>query len=183
MIPKILYHGTSAIRYELGIMQQGLRGDIDRHLLVDNNHLGYVFLCDDPRDAAFYALLTCAFDDTVPKWKKLNDITGKGVILGVRTSNFKHDIEVDPERLECENDYKKDGLWEIAQKYYFNGNWYRMKGSIPRYKMFAYGEVPFHKQDAVTMQLIKTSVEQRTFEERMNLFFTALKNGKEATAK
>ena len=59
-IPKVLFHGTTKLRYEVGIphngaltsiKNEGLRSDVPPHMKVDLEHLGWVYLCGSIEDA------------------------------------------------------------------------------------------------------------------------------------
>lgn len=161
MIPKILYHGTSRGRYEVGIKQQGLCGDMPRYMAVDYSHFGYIFLTDSVNDAAFYSLLTLEFDNQIPKFKIINEIVGnQGIILFINTSNLE-DIEPDPERERMVKFYERWGVLEEVRQMGLCANWYRVLGHIPTKYIHPYKDVPYNKQHPIFLKIMKETVKNR----------------------
>jgi hypothetical protein len=171
-LPKTMYHGTTLARWEIGIKYEGLKGDMPRHLKVDNKHKGHVYLCDNIQDSAFYALLTYAFDMHTNN-KILNQVAPTSLIIAVRTSQIRHLIEPDPEQEEVRAEYKKQlhaNAFNFSQKMYMNGKWYRIKDNIPTKYLTAYKMIPTDAQDPFTMKLVKAMADDKMIEEKLRNF-------------
>lgn len=164
MIPKILYHGTTKSRWQLGIKQRGLKANMPTHLEFDKQHMGYTYFAENLQDACYYALLTFAMDNNTQNAKRFNSVLPFGIVIAIRTSNLKG-IEKDPEWDLLKQDYIKDGEWEMAQKISMRGMWYRYKGDIPTKYIMPLVDVPVFKQYPQIMQALQGGADYRMAEE------------------
>ena len=155
-LPNVLFHGTTRARWELGIKQNGLRGDLPRHLVVDYNHYGYVFLTSSKEEAILYAIQTYFFDEQVPSYNKINSVCMEGVIVGVKTSHIRKQIEIDPEHEMSDFFNKALGIEDMLKKIGWYGDWYRYKGNIPQSQIFSNGIVPInHPQNEWVIKIFR----------------------------
>jgi len=154
-LPKILYHGTTLLRWNLGIRANGLKGDMPTHMKFDEGHKGYSYFSSNIHDAAFYSLYTLEMDNLVPEMKKLNTIANSGVVLTIKTSNIRDGFEEDPEYYEYKEKYSRYGYWDIAQKTFMIGNWFRFKGNISSKNFVGTKDVPMSIQQPIVQELAK----------------------------
>lgn len=155
--PHILYHGTTILRWALGIDKEGLRGDMPRQFLVDERHKGYVFLTGSLNEAAFYSLMTLQIDNELPIVGKMQGTiptTNSGTILAVRTSSLQG-VEVDPEGVEQKLYFAQQGLTQECERMGFMHDWYRYNGNIPRKLVMPYKAVPASKQSPELLKFFK----------------------------
>lgn len=138
----MLWHGTTRARWELGIKQNGLRGDIPRHLVVDYSRFGYVFLTSSKQEACMYAIQTYFFDEQIESYKLINSVSMTGVVVGVKTSNLRKNLEADPEHRQQINYYKSKGILEEMEKIGWIGDWYMYYGNIAPSQIFGHAIVP-----------------------------------------
>ena len=160
-IPKVLYHGTTALRYAMMKFAGKMDSHMQKYYLHDNEIDGYLFFTDSITEAALFGFNTCltdlrmnesqlslvkAYDD--PKFQQSRD----SVVLAVRTSQIKDGFEVDPEhysinlpqteairaKLLAEKNY--DGLDKLMQT---ECVWYRYKGDIPQKYIIPYKYTPY----------------------------------------
>ena len=167
MIPKILYHGTCRMRWETGIRQQGLRGDMGRQFEVDEAHMGYVFMTDARAEAAMFSLMQVTYDEKLYNFRGIRELGG--VVIGVHTSNIRDGVEVDP---ECEIHRKRQkemGIDEDMKKSGLNGKWYRYFGTVQRSQIFPYLGVYFNKQSPVLLGIIERMMAGATVERKVSL--------------
>lgn len=154
MIPKILYHGTTQARYHLGIQNEGLRGNLPTHMKIDEQHRGYVYLTENKDDAIFYSLYTLEMDKLTEELSEISKSSNAGIVITIKTSNFKDTIEEDPEYHDCKARWKRYGMWEVAEELCMRGMYYRTKTTIPT-KYFAQEFIiPADKQSKKWMDLI-----------------------------
>ena len=104
-IPKVLYHGTTMLRYA-HIKRDGLmNANIPRFFKRDQeNTPGYLYFTTSPEEAAYHGVNTLCVDIRMDRDKFVNkwvyDALASSrniVILATKTSNLKHNFEVDPE--------------------------------------------------------------------------------------
>jgi hypothetical protein len=159
----LLYHGTSKARFEIGIKREGLRGNMPRHMKIDDEHMGYVFLSSNLNDAAFYSIYTVEMDNLVEKFKPVNQIVNAGTIIEIRTSGIKHDLEIDPEQTMYDEDYRREDprMLEMYKKMCCQGQWYRYKGNIPTKYFVRVFDSPIDKQDPFIVEGFRKQAQER----------------------
>ena len=140
-VPKVLYHGTTMLRWAM-IKRDGLlRCDMPKtwkaqeFLGIDT---GYVYLASDIDEANMYGLNKSLLDiqySDFSKNMKLNPNYKDSVILGINTDKLEN-IAIDPlgetEVIKQLHSMKNDDI-----------HWYRYKGDIKLEHLFFYGYVPF----------------------------------------
>lgn len=143
------------LRWNMGIRNLGLKGDMPRHMKFDNNHLGYSYFSSNIQDAAFYSLYTFEMDNLIPEMKKLNQLQNSGVVLTIKTSNIKNNFQEDPEYYEYKEKYTRYGYWDIAKQTFMIGNWFRYKGTIPTKNFVGTKDVPLAMQQPIVREIAK----------------------------
>ena len=175
-IPKVLFHGTTKLRYEVGIphngaltsiKNEGLRSDVPPHMKVDLEHLGWVYLCGSIEDAKFYALYQVEMDNLVPELHEAQSMVEEvncGSIIAVRTSLIKDSIEEDPEYEKWRKVYRQHGIPEVilnSKTGGMYGKWYRHKGNIPKKFCMGMYDLPISSQSPMLIEIMKAQANER----------------------
>jgi len=145
----------------------GLRGDLPRHLSVDYDHMGYVFLSSAIQDATFYGLVTLEMDRLNPPeiLKEMINFSNKAVVMAVQTKTIRKEIEDDPEYWDVRKAYEEAGTWDLAKKMMMVGDWYRYYGNIPLKYIFPYKDAPIDKQPEFMQKVYKGIARDKYLEE------------------
>ena len=158
-IPKVLYHGTTALRYAMMKHSGKMDSHMQKYYASDKTIDGYLFFTDNVIEAVLYGFNTCLTDlrmnaSQLSLVKAYDDFQQSRdcVVLLVRTSPIKDGFEVDPEhysinqpqtermraKLLAEKNY--DGLDKLMQA---ECVWYRYKGDIPYKYIMPYKYTPY----------------------------------------
>lgn len=138
-IPKILYHGTTMLRWAMikrdGLLRCNMPKTWEAQEYLDG---GYVYLASDIDEATMYGLNRSLLDmqySDISENMKLNPNYKDSVILGINTFNLEN-VAIDPL-----------GETEVIKQMHKTKNenihWYRYKGDIKIEHLFFYGYVPF----------------------------------------
>lgn len=152
-VPKILYHGTNVYRWAVIRNDGSLRPDMSKRFdpVTGDDYLswkkGYVYLTTDVNNAINYGLQKSLWDikySDIPENTTSSLNYKDPVVIGVKTSNLRDNIEIDPE------------VNTSLFKHWFdekeNFHWYRYKGDIKLAHLFLYKHYPF---DALNNQIKK----------------------------
>jgi hypothetical protein len=143
-VPKILYHGTTKLRWEFikkdGLLRSDLSKAIEAEELLAWN-TGYVYLCSDLNDAVRYGLHKSLQDSSyldIPENMKLNPNYRDPVVLSINAAKLGDKLELDPESLS-----------------------YRYKGDIKLKHICTHKHVPFDIFDSNLIDKLQTVNENR----------------------
>lgn len=162
-IPKVLYHGTTALRYTMMKKSGKMDSHTPKHYERDRKKIdGYLFFTDSIREAAYYGINTLVTDlrmteSELKLVKAYNDPrfsqTRDSIVLAIRTSPVKHGFEIDPEYYtQCLPSYEEKKIESLAKKdieTYTKLNeqkcevWYRHKGDLPLKYVIPYKYMPY----------------------------------------
>jgi len=142
-VPKILYHGTTVLRWGF-IKRDGLLSSNMSKSFEGEEYLntGYVYLTTDVDEAIMYGLNKSLLDmtylnlDGPVKTMKLNPNYRDPVVLGINAYKLGDNMEIDPQV----NTSLVKHLHNIKNE---NTQWYRYKGDIKLKHLFACKYVPF----------------------------------------
>ena len=148
-IPKILYHGTTKLRWKMMKASSIMNSHMPKLYKIDQNIHGYLFFTDNPIEAITYGLNTFLTDirmseSQLPKkwlyYAKGHESMRDTIVLRITTSQLRDGFEIDPEY----HSISVPGDKEARQKFLAEGNlgaleliektkgvWYRYKGDIP----------------------------------------------------
>lgn len=162
-IPKVLYHGTTFLRYAMMKKSGKMDSHMPKYYEPDRKKIdGYLFFTDSIREAVYYGLnalvtdlrmteselrLVKAYND--PRFSEAKD----SIILAVRTSPIKHDFEIDPEYYSmCLPRYEEKKI-ELLTKGDIQAYtklierkcemWYRYRGDLPLKYTIPYKYIPY----------------------------------------
>ena len=151
-IPHILYHGTTGLRWASILKSGKMISHMPKYYDCDNTNLGHLYFTDDVQDASSYGLLTFIHDMRLdnPVYLEIYHTRSSArdaCIIGIKTSNLKHNFEIDPSMEEVKNKMtiidsnatldSGDGIRKPT--------WYRHKGDIDLKHIFLYRIAP-HSQ-------------------------------------
>lgn len=172
-IPKIIFHGTNHFRWLLIQRSWGFRSpsNVPKIYQTDDSMLGYTCFTSDVQNACMYGL-GISLRDTSPTSR----LSGLGenplilskamkfrdpVVIGLKTSNLKAKIEIDP---ALNDPCLKNALRSLKEQ---NIKWYRIAGDIPLKYLFDYQFVPFDSIDPAIIERMQKVDEKNTFDNNM----------------
>jgi hypothetical protein len=140
-VPKILYHGTTVLRWGFikreGLLRSNMSKSFEGEECLGFSS-GYVYLTTDPDEAIMYglnkSLLDTAYLHIPEKTMKLNPNYRDPVVLGINAFKLGDNLEIDPQV----NTSLVQQIHDIK-----NAQWYRYKGDIKLKHLFACKYVPF----------------------------------------
>lgn len=149
-VPKILYHGTTVLRWNF-IKREGL---LRCNMSKSYEALEYldlekerVYLTTDPNEAIMYGLNKSLQDMAyldIPEKMRLNPNYRDSVVLGTNGSKLGDNLEIDPQV----NESLVKQIHDIQNK---NTQWYTYKGDIKLKHLHACKYIPFevHSSDLI----------------------------------
>jgi hypothetical protein len=160
MIPKILYHGTSAVRYAKIKREGMMKCNMPKYYLSDKTIAGYLFFTDNLKEAAINCLNTYLTDQRMNYMQilvKSHSMFRDGIVIAVRTSALKDGFEVDPEHYSV----NIPGNLEIARELGVNwkSTWYRHRGDIPMKYLFPYKIAPYSQWPERTIDSVNQGID------------------------
>ena len=158
-IPKVLYHGTTLLRYAMMQVAGKLDCHTQKFASCDRMIDGYLYFTDNMKEAGMYGfntyLLDLRMNESQLKFVKSYDRDPRfkdPVVLLLRTSQLRDGMEVDPEHysvnqpnierrraeLLAESNYD-----ELDKLYLWESTWYRHKGDIPYKYIISYKTISY----------------------------------------
>ena len=140
-VPKILYHGTTVLRWsfikENGLLRSNMPKSYEAEEYLPK---GYVYLTTDPNEAIMYglnkSLQDMAYLHIPEETKRLNPNYRNSVVLSINGSKLGDNLEIDPQV----NESLVRQIHDIQNK---NTQWYTYKGDIKLKHLHACKYIPF----------------------------------------
>jgi len=145
-VSKILYHGTTVLRWSFikrnGLLSSNMSKSFEADEYLGLN-TGYVYLTTNVDEAIWYglnkSLLDMAYLD-IPKTMTLNPNYRDPVVLGINAFKLGDNMEIDPQLNTSLAQITDEQFQNFQNK---NTQWYRYKGDIKLKHLSAYKYVPF----------------------------------------
>lgn len=158
-VPKVLYHGTTALRYTMMKLSGKMDSHTQKYYLCDGKIDGYLYFTDNLKEAVLFGFNTCLTDlrmnESQLRFVRMydRDVRFKdAVALALRTSQLKDGIEVDPEHYSVNQVNIEHMRAQFLAEQNYNALdtllrtesiWYRYKGDIPYKYIMPYRYIPF----------------------------------------